>query len=174
MFEKSKINKNRLKETISSFRVDYSQIMGGSDAKRLSGTGESSSLENSINPVLPRGWFYDLLPKNIANNIGEIPEQVAFYFTTKQFTSDEKKAVEAFFDVDEETCKRRLNLLERVIEKHFPDFATKLNDLKNDPIVEILMELINPVNASIQATKHVKEQREIKAYMDSKKGEGVL
>lgn len=168
MFQKNKINKQRLKDTISAFRLDYSQIMGVSDAKRLSGENETSGGAASVSIIAPTAWLIDLLPKNAAYIIGSSPEKVALLLASKELTEDEKKTIAAFFDVDQPTIERRLIILEKLLNTYFPDFGLKASLFKDDPHFQLLMEMISPFQKYHSARSHIQEQRRIKEFTKSK------
>tara|TARA_B100001971_G_C18268010_1_gene596175 strand:+ start:23297 stop:23815 length:519 start_codon:yes stop_codon:yes gene_type:complete len=168
MFQKSKINKSRLKDTISAFRIDYSQIMGASNAKRLSGETQQNAFSSETQEKVHIPWIEDLLPKNIAKIVGEAPESVALFLASKELTEDEKKSIAGFFNVDEETAKRRLTILEKLINTYFPNIGDLASKIKDDPHFQLLMEMISPFQAYHLAKRHIAEQRRIKNYSKSK------
>ena len=165
---KGKINKQRLRDTISSFRIDYGQIIGGSDAKRLAGAGATDSVSGEIQGSTPTAWLVELLPKSAAFIVGSSPEKVALLLASKELNEDEKKAIAGFFNVDQPTIERRLIILERLINEYFPELGQKAFAIKDDPHFQLLFEMISPFQKYHLAKSHIAEQRRIKEYSKSK------
>jgi len=107
------------------------------ESSKISDSDFKNINDNSFN--IPTKKLTEKLPPSLILRVGEFPEKLALLNLSKNLTDLQKKGVESILSCPPEVAQRRVELLDRVLTKYFPD--TWDNIKQNDFLeIEILLE----------------------------------